>query len=243
MIWTSQFRVVRLTTILLCAFSFARPAAQIVSGATFPLSEGTYWIYRGIVRWTHDNSNEVSETAVQWRMEVRKCMRRRDILAAVVNGFPADLNWSDGHPNPKNSLIIQSGEEKFYLIPSDEVDKVLKTVQDPNGSLTSVLSDDNIFLDLPLAKGKKFCDPEGMARSDSHYCWVVESAGQVSLNGVKGISPGLRTAYNLTYRTNPDDEEITYVGGIGLVAYEYHHHGTTADTELKLVEFHQGANP
>jgi hypothetical protein len=28
------------------------------------------------------------------------------------------------------------------------------------------------------------------------------------------------------------------VPGIGLVSYEYHHHGSVADTALQLVEFH-----
>jgi len=36
----------------------------------------------------------------------------------------------------------------------------------------------------------------------------------------------------------PDDTTVELAQGIGVLRYEYHHHGTTADTELRLVEFH-----
>jgi hypothetical protein len=239
-----SFRSVALAIALLIACSFVvLGQTTLEPEAKFPFSEGTYWTYRGIVRWTHENSNKVSETPVVWKMEVRKNIRRENMLAAVVNGFPTDLDWSDGHPTPADSLIVQSGGGKFYLIGSEQLDSVVKTLQDPNASLTSFLSEDDIFLVFPLTRGKKFCDPGGMTRSDSHYCWVVESVDRVSLSNVKGIRSASRTAYGIRYQTNPDDTEFTFVPGVGIVAYGYHHHGTTADTELRLVEFHQGANP
>ena len=48
-------------------------------------------------------------------------------------------------------------------------------------------------------------------------------------------------AYRVEYATLPDDMEFDFVPGIGMVTYEYHHHGTTADTELHLIEFHDGS--
>ena len=115
---------------------------------------------------------------------------------------------------------------------------------DPGKSLGEIVSDDDLILDFPLAKGKKFgCDAEAMQREDSEYCWMVDSAHQTSLNDVKGITHERRTAYTLRYVTNPDDTTLDFVLGIGTTAYQYHHHGTEADTELKLVEFHLGENP
>jgi hypothetical protein len=173
--------------------------------AGFPLSQGTYWVYQGAVRWTH-NINKVSEAPVEWKMEVRKCITRGDLSVAVVNGFLADLDWSNGNPNREDSLIIQSGEGNFYLVASEQVPIILRRAQDSRDALGGVLTDDDLFLDPPLKKGKKFgCDTEAMQRPDSHDCWVVDSLHETSLGDVKGISHGLRTAYTVRYVTGPDD--------------------------------------
>jgi hypothetical protein len=60
----------------------------------------------------------------------------------------------------------------------------------------------------------------------------------VELNHVTGITPGTRTAYEVEFATNPDDREFEFVDGVGITSYQYHHHGTIAETELHLVGFH-----
>jgi len=42
----------------------------------------------------------------------------------------------------------------------------------------------------------------------------------------------------LEYWSNPDNAQFAFVPGVGITKYAYHHHGTVADTELQLVEFH-----
>jgi hypothetical protein len=72
------------------------------------------------------------------------------------------------------------------------------------------------------------------------YAWFVESIKPVRLQNVLGIpSGGPRMGYVLTYRTLPDHQIATYVSGIGLTAFEYHHHGTVSDVDVRLVEFHR----
>jgi hypothetical protein len=203
----------------------------------FPMSEGTSWIYRGVVRWTHENSDQVSETKVEWKTRIRRLIRHGEYSAAVVSGFPSDLNWSNGKPQPADSLLIRFSGDKFYLVSSERVEGDLKRLENSQDSLDGILDEDDLFLQLPLAKGKKFCDPENMAREDGGYCWTVESAGSVSLN-FKGVPSGSRTSYTLRYATNPDDIEFDFLPGVGIVSYGYHHHGTVADTELTLSEFH-----
>jgi hypothetical protein len=64
----------------------------------------------------------------------------------------------------------------------------------------------------------------------------------MSLSGIAGLPhemPQEVDSYSLAYRTLPDDTKIDFVPGVGIVTYEYHHHGTVADTEVKLVEFHR----
>lgn len=234
--------------ILLFALLFWTPTALRAGSnnnpaSSFPLSGGTYWVYRGLVRWTHD-LNKVSETPVEWRMEVRKRVNRGDLSVAVVNGFLRDLDWSNGNPTRQDSLIIQSGEGNLYMVGSEKMPIILNGTQDSRDAPEGMPRDDDLFLELPLKKGKKFgCDAEAMQRPDSRYCWVVDTLHQTSLREVKGISHGIRTAYTIRYVTGPDDIGFSYVSGVGLTTYEYHHHGTVADTELKLVEFHPGENP
>jgi hypothetical protein len=238
--WTSH---IFLFAVLICISSALIGQSERADIASFPLSEGTYWIYRGVVRWTHD-INKVSETPVEWKMNVRKRVDRGDLSVAVVNGFLGDLDWSNGNPTREDSLIIQSAEGNLYLVGSEQVAIVLNRAQDSGDALAGVLKDDDQFLDPPLRKGKKFgCDSEAMQRPDSRYCWVVDSLHETSLRDVKGITHGLRTAYTVRFVTLPDDIAFSYVPGVGFTSYSYHHHGTVADTELKLVEFHSGENP
>jgi hypothetical protein len=213
------------------------------NNSSFPLSTGNYWVYQGTVRWTQQNSSKTSETRVTWKTEIRRILPHRDFLGAVVTGWPADLDWSDGHPAPADSLLIRSPEAKFYLITQQQFGVALKRLEDSNDSLQDLFSADDLFLDLPLEKGKKFCDADGMTRTDGHYCWVVGQPKAVSLDNVKGVQPSRRIAYPVAYLTNPDDSEFEFVPGVGLTSYSYHHHGTVADTELRLVEVHLGGDP
>jgi hypothetical protein len=203
----------------------------------FPMSVGTSWAYRGIVRWTHD-VNKVSETKVDWKMEIQRLVRRGEYTGAVIRGFPGDLDWSDGHANPTDSLLVRFGQEKFYLISKERFASSLEMLENPNQSLQGLLSDGDIFLQLPLAQGKKYCDAENMARSDGHYCWIVESSESIDLADLSGGTiKGRGTSFRIRYVTNPDDLTYEFVPGVGVTRYEYHHHGTVADTELRLTEF------
>src|SRR5260370_42471526 len=67
------------------------------------------------------------------------------------------------------------------------------------------------------------------------------SERELTLKEVKGLEPGKRTAFLLQFVTNPDDTELEFVPGIGFISYRYHHHGTVADTEMSLAEFHSSA--
>ena len=55
---------------------------------------------------------------------------------------------------------------------------------------------------------------------------------------LNGVSAEERAVFELRYVSNPDDTSMELAQGIGLISYRYHHHGTVADTELQLVEFH-----
>jgi hypothetical protein len=58
------------------------------------------------------------------------------------------------------------------------------------------------------------------------------------LNDIKGLPPRSAEVFLLQYITNPDGTEMEVSPGIGILSYQYHHHGTVAETSLTLVEFH-----
>lgn len=236
---------IRLALVLALVFAGAAavPARQQPgprASAAFPFSVGTYWLYDGVVRWSTPGAAESAEKEVQWRMEVREVIRRSTFAGVVVHGYPYDLNGSRGDSKPEDSLIVQSGENKYYLIPSYASPKVLARLRDPHDSLADLVTDNELILDLPLTPLKKFCGPEGMARTDGFYCWVVSQETPAALAGVKGVPAGSRTAYEIRFVTVPDATTIEFVPGVGITAYKYENHQTTGNTELSLVEFHPG---
>ncbi|MGA8223581.1 MAG: hypothetical protein WB780_18170 [Candidatus Acidiferrales bacterium] len=240
----SRFRhLLSLAAILILAWQVVSIAAQTVAPSSdpYPMSKGTYWIYRGTVRWFNGREGGAT-TKVTWRTEVLKVIRRGAFVAAVIKGFPSDLDWSDGDPKQVESLLIRTGKDDYYLLGADEAQEGIKTLRDSNASVGGLLNADDLILRLPLKQGAKFCDADSMARDDDMYCWMASSVDLVSLSDVKGVPAGGHEAYELRYVTLPDDTTYTFVPGVGIVSYEYHHHGTVADTELKLAEFHLGSS-
>ena len=180
-------------------------------------------------------------TDVTWKMSVVRVVERDGISAVVVKGFPSDLDWSEGHAEPQISILLATQDAKFYLKGEFDTRSVLDQIDNPKYPLKELVDADDWFLQLPLAAGKKFCDDQAMQRADGQYCWVTQPPHPAALGGVKGVTSAQRPAYEIDYATLPDDTEIEFVPGVGITSYQYHHHGTTADTELHLVEFHSGA--
>lgn len=228
------------SAVLLCGLLVVAARASNDAPQSFPLSPGTYWVYRGLVRSWAEGSSVGKVTDVTWKMSVLRAVKRDGITAAIVSGFPSDLNWSEGHAEPQISILLETQEAKFYLKGEFDTQSVLGQIDHPNYPLQELLDVDDWFLQLPLAEGKRFCDEQNMNRDDGQYCWVTGPPHPAALRGVKGVAPGSRVAFEIRYSTNPDDTEIEFVPGVGITSYEYHHHGTTADTELHLVEFHSG---
>ena len=229
--------------ILLGFVSFAQsdlPAQNSKAPEVFPLVEGTSWVYQGTVRWYDFNSVKVAKTRVTWTTQVKRVTRRQHLTAAVINGFPWDLDWSDGDLQPSDALLLASDDGGYYVSQFDDIKDGVKRLADSTDSLQDLINPDDIFLQSPLTKGKKFsCASDAMARDDNMYCWVVSSVDRRSLLKVKGLEPKEYQVYEVSFRTNPDDTVLQFLPGVGLISYHYHHHGSIADTELKLVAFHK----
>jgi hypothetical protein len=229
--------------LLLCGLLVMSTRAGDTASQTFPLSQGTFWVYHGLVRSQEEGSTIGKVTDVTWKMSVVRTFDRDGVFIAVVSGFPGDLNWSDGRAEPQLSALIRTQDSKFFLDSLSDADVTLEKLGDPSFALTALVDKAEWILQLPIADGKKFsCDPGASERDDGQYCWIAGPPHPAALEGVKGVTSGNRTAYNVQYLTLPDDTEFEFVPSVGITNYEYHHHGTIAETELHLVEFHAPAD-
>ena len=131
---------------------------------SFPLTPGTSWVYRGFVRSWEEGSTVGKVTGLTWTMSVVRLVERDGVSAAVVKGFPADLDWSDGYAEPQLSLLVYTPDAKFYLSSEWDTQSVLDQIDDPKYRLQDLARVDDWFMQLPLAAGKRFCDDTGMQR-------------------------------------------------------------------------------
>lgn len=214
------------------------PAAPLApSDLFFPLTQGTYWIYRGTVEFSADTDPEKSSRAdVEIKMQVEKVIDYPDFTVALASGLPSDLDWATGAVQPKPSLIIETKSHEVYLnaLPPD-FDYLKLT--DPAG-IAKFLQPENLVFRWPLKEGMKFGDAESLKRDDGEYCWRVAERSNGDFTRIKGAPSRKGEVFELAFVTNPDDSRMQVSHGIGIVRYAYHHHGTIANTEMSLAEFH-----
>jgi ABC-type transport system substrate-binding protein len=208
----------------------------------FPLTPGTWWLYRGTVAWTDQQTEKDAKGDVTLKMTVERVIQKPEFTIAVLSGFPRDLDWATGEVAAMPWLLIETKRHEIFLNPLPPDFDYTKLEKDA-ASLDKFLNEDNLFFRWPLRQGMKFGDAESIRRDDAHYCWVVASQEAKKLSDVKGLTSRSAEVSVLKYITNPDDTEMELAPGIGILSYQYHHHGTVAETNISLVEFHPGQPP
>jgi len=231
-----NIRAIAMTCVLLIGAAVNAHNTETIGGI-LPLKVGTYWVYEGTVSWFDAEKEDTASEKVSWRMSVDKVVRKDGIVAAVVTGFPQDLDWSTGKVEPKPWLFLEDTKHQVhYLDMGPDFD--LSKYEKGNASFEKFLVDETLLFQWPLKKGAKFCDEEGKNRDDMMYCWFVAEAKKKKLENINGAPANEVDVFELKYTSNPDDTTMELVPGVGMVSYRYHHHGTIADTDLQLVEFH-----
>ena len=203
----------------------------------FPLAPGTSWLYRGSVTWSDQETEKEARADVTLKMTVEKVIQKPEFTIAVLSGFPRDLDWATGEVPAMPWLLIETKRHEIFLnsLPPDfDYAKLEKDAS----ALDKFLAEDNLLFRWPLKQGMKFGDAESLHRDDSRYCWVVTSQETKKPGEIKALPSLSAEVFLLQYITNPDDTEMELSPGIGIVSYQYHHHGTVAETSLTLVEFH-----
>ena len=212
---------------------------NLLAGDYFPLEKGNYWVYRGETKFLVKNpateKNEPKTEVLTWKMEVVDTAERQLLFAALIKGAPYDLSWYEPGKTRGDYLIVRVGTATYYLLSGEAALAAWAKIKDETNNLEDLGGE--LFLDAPLMDGKVFGgDFANLARG--RYCWVVQSersfdphrfpvAGKIA-NPVN---------YTLRYSTNPDHQIVDFVPSIGIVGFQYVHHGTLSETDLGLIEF------
>jgi hypothetical protein len=207
-----------------------------IAQAVFPLNPGTCWTYEGTVKWTEGDT--VLEKAIRWQMEVLEVVVRGDITGYRMKGHPHELAWYIEGQEPGEYAILRVGSNKFYYASPESFQRLANEQDDLEG----LVSDDNLFLELPLKEGKRFCETEQILREDGMYCWVIGKGEPVQMKKVVGLTmPAPLVEYPVLRATMPDRMEVGFTPGVGITKFYYIHHGTIAEVKLELsgFEIHQ----
>ncbi len=203
---------------------------------TFPLVEGAYWIYKGQVLWMKlgDTTGIVNKDTLTWKMEVMEVVNRGNVTGALMKGHPDDLNWYDKGRERIFYVIIKVGSKYYYA----NLNK-WKRLIDEDDNLIDLVKVSNLFLDLPLWKGKNYGEDVQLTRPDSSYCWFVTEEKDVFYKEIEGVEADVkRKQFSIMYRTNPEHEIIEFTPDIGITRYIYQHHGSISDVDVKLIEYY-----
>jgi|GEM_PF-1101098 len=232
-----------------CLLLFCLCVSLLASPDYFPLEKGNYWIYRGETKFLVPKKNATEEEkqkgianegkseVLTWRMEVVDTATRDGLFAALIKGAPFDLSWYEPGKVRGDYLIVRVGTATYYLLSGQAALDAWARVKDETQSLAELDKSGELFLDAPLMEGKVF-GGDFVNLAQGRYCWQVESerAFNPKRFPAAGKLEGARD-FTLVYRTNPDHQILDFVPGLGIVGFQYVHHGTLSETDLGLIEF------
>jgi len=162
------------------------------------------------------------------------------VSAACVLWISALCNLQaapDYFPLEKGNYWIYRGETKF-LVKNPETGKnepkseMLTWKMEVVDTTTGVL-----LIDAPLMEGKVFGGDLGN-RARGRYCWLVE--GEAGFDPKQFPAAGKLSNpsdFIIVYRAAPEHQILDFVPGLGIVGFQYVHHGTLSETNLGLIEF------
>jgi hypothetical protein len=211
----------------------AGPARCAPDRPLIPMKLGARWVYRGRAEWFVSSKRTGRLENLRWIAEVIHSERRGLVTAAVFRNFPKSSAWyTPGQEDRYTVGLAYGGRFAFQQCNTRAgAVKLAHTAKLPPGKYFELM------LEPPLEQGQRIGgDPHP---NDTRWCWYVQSA-DAAVPRVQGVPAGLRKVVHLVYMTNPDEQRVDVVPGLGITRYYYRHHGTTAVTDLRLVSFRPG---
>ena len=220
-------------------------AAVAADDKVLPMEKGDAWTYTATVRWTPLNSRRARSAEVTWKSEVVNTVDRADVHAALLKGFVGDLAYWDPDSSQQRDWLVVRWAERYYMLHDRDATETFRELDKlPAGAaispqLQNVL-EENIFFAMPLKVGGKYCAPSQPPRNDTGYCWYVEYSRLPALKLV-GVAAKRYREFGIAYRTLPEHEVLGLVPGVGIVSYQFAHHGTIATADARLVRVEHAA--
>ena len=135
-------------------------AGEVSLARYFPLQKGSYWIYSADVDWTEPNSDgKISHSHLTFKSEVIDTWSGENVFAARLRGFIHDLSWYEPNKPPNDHVIIRVGVNRYYIIDEQAARFWEKITASEPDSLMEEIGDDNVLLEVPLAKGVLYGEP------------------------------------------------------------------------------------
>lgn len=199
-----------------------------VSNSTkyFPIEEGNTWVYQGRHDYTIPNSNKVDSKKVTLSMKVLKVHKFPHLVLAEISAWPFDQIW-DNNSEERCALVFVGN--KVYRIQEPDIIKRISQTGDAFGTLT----DEDILFEFPLFKDAGFGESKSLGREDMFYAWHVVEEYDIA----SSFSHKSGRAYRLAMRTYPDHALLTFQPNVGIIEFEYEHHGTVEKLSLTLSQF------
>lgn len=202
--------------------------AYSVSDCTkyFPIEEGNTWVYEGEYEYTVPDSTEVRKTRVTLEMVVLRVHRLPQLTVAELSDWPFDYSC-DPKPDKKSALVCV-GSKIYRIEGSAAVERILSE-EAAYGALTEA----DLMFEFPLCKDARYGETNVMAREDMWYLWHVEE----ELDVASSFYAGSKRGYRIAMRTLPGHAVLTFVPYLGILDYDYEHHGTVEKLSLRLCRF------
>ncbi len=190
----------------------------------FPLVTGTTWTYAGTARWTlssEDGGRAVIKSGpVRWTSRVVDAFDFGEIAGALVRNSPWDPQVPGAPPHDEN-LVLRVGCRYYRIIVGAR--RMFAAVK--SRGRAAFTNDVDGWFDVPLTPGR-ILRPWEYGRFGTATGWLVTRAPR---------------GFRLGFATAAGYEVLTLVPGIGVTTYEYHHHGTADDSDVRLIAFHIGS--
>ena len=195
-----------------------------------PLAEGNYWVYEDQIEIQDPQGNfEVENKYIGEKVKVRRInqLRTLKVVSTETRGdFKIAKMQEEGTPEGIKTFfyVVDNKNGRIYSYSNEQIKMIL-----PNNNDVSIEgSPEYIF---PLQVGSKWGDSESLERKDKMYFSYVES-----LEDITAPAGTFKNCFKIIYSTLPDETIQWFCPKVGIVRFEYRHHGTIDNLVSELKE-------
>jgi hypothetical protein len=194
------------------ALTAGADSAARIEASEYPTRPGDVWRYRTQTTRPTAGAEPALESGLA-TIEILSRHRHGQLTVLAVSRLRG------GQPAGEElTFLIWDGPHVYTIADPEKLRACLDGAQ-------GVLDPGDAELDFPLASGKRWGRSAMLERNDGLYVYVVGEREKVD------VPLGRFDAMPLEYRTLPDQMTTWTAAGVGMIRYEYLHHGS-ADREL-----------